>query len=535
MVFATPRSTPHPGLPSPEDIRQLIKSGKHGQAIQQLQPVLRQNPKLAKANYLMALALAETRRKAEALPFAERAYASDPKTTDHVFLLGRLYVDISLHEMAYPLLKKALAASPRSALIHWAMANYHHQIQKGEAAVNYFRRAAELETDPARKLVIKMELAFCLNDIGEGAEAERLLEEFGQSPGYENLSKLALGFSRKDKPDSKLAMEIRAYLESGTAPTVDQIDGLLVLGRFEENAGNFDKAFALWTQARAKQGVKHHSALKLVESRRLKTGIFSRKLYDASAPYSDQDDRLVFIAGMPRSGTTLTEQILAAHPESVGLGETNRMTALGSDFIRSYAVEYPAVKILENAKRGELRARAKENLAFVAAITEPGWTRAIEKTPFNFEAMGYIHLVHPNARFIHLRRHPADSFISAFQNRFNTRSDYAFDQMAYLERYLAKEEIMVHWKTCFPDRILEVKYEELASNPEPHVRAMLEFIGLPWNDGCMRFFERKTTVRTFSREQVRNSFYTSSVYRWKNYERQLKPMFDEMARLGVTY
>lgn len=535
MVLRNPVTNQTPQIPRPDAVLQMIKRGEHKVAQEQLSQILRLAPSQAKANYLMALSLAEAGEKAKALPFAERAYANDPKSTDHVFFLSRLYVDFLLLELAYPLLKKALAEAPRSFLILWAMANYFHQIQRGEKAREFYERAAKEAPDKVHRAVAEMELTSCLAEIGEKEAAERLLINLEKIPGYADITMLARGFLQPADPNSDLARRIRDYVQSGRAPLSHCSDGLLALGRFEERAKNYDAAFALWTKARALTGIRYHSLLKLQGMYASKSRFYSRELFADACQFADQDERLVFIVGMPRSGTTLTEQVLAAHPDCVGVGETHRMGKLANDFHRTYSTVESVPKLLANAKQGELRARGEENVRFFQAITEGGWQRAVEKTPFNYESMGYIHLVHPNARFIHLRRHPADSFISSFQNRMNQKNDYAFDQIAYLERYIAKERMMAHWKLCFPEKILEVKYEEFVSDPESHVRQMLEFVGLPWNDACMKFFERQTMVRTFSRDQVRQSFYTSSVNRWKNYEKHLKPMFATMAAANFEY
>jgi tetratricopeptide (TPR) repeat protein len=535
MVLRNPFTNQTPQIPRPDALLQMIKRGEHKVAQEQLSQILRLAPSQAKANYLMALSLAESGQKSKALPYAERAYAGDPKTTDHVFFLGRLYVDVLLLELAYPLLKKALAEAPRSFLILWAMAKYFHQIQRGEKAKEFYERAAQEAPSRAHKAVVEMELTSCLADLGEKEAAERLLINLEKLPDYRDIAMLARGFLGSASPDSDLANSIRNFIQSGRATLLLCMDGLLALGRFEEAAENYDAAFALWRKARSLAGVKNHSPAKLNAMFAGKSRFYTTSLFAETYRFTDQDDRLLFVVGMPRSGTTLTEQVLSAHPDCVGVGETQRMEKLATDFHRSYSTIDSVPKLVENAKRGELKARGEENIRFFEAITEGGWQRAVEKTPFNFESMGYIHLVHPNARFIHLRRHPADSFISAFQNRMNPQNDYAYDQIAYLERYTAKEKMMSHWKSCFPERILEVKYEDFVNDPETHVRQMLEFVGLPWDEACMKFFERQTMVRTFSRDQVRKSFYTSSVGRWKNYEKHLKPMFGAMAAAKFEY
>jgi Sulfotransferase family len=144
-------------------------------------------------------------------------------------------------------------------------------------------------------------------------------------------------------------------------------------------------------------------------------------------------------------------------------------------------------------------------------------------------------LLFPNAKFIHTQRHPADSFISAFQNNMNEHHAFTYDQLTYVETYLAKETLMTHWRDCFPERIFDLQYERLVAQPEETVRQVLEFLNLPWDESCMQFFNKGKMVKTFSRDQVRSPIYNSSVYRWKNYEKHLGPLFAALKAANYEY
>jgi hypothetical protein len=153
--------------------------------------------------------------------------------------------------------------------------------------------------------------------------------------------------------------------------------------------------------------------------------------------------------------------------------------------------------------------------------------------PHNFRDIGFIHLCFPNAKIIHCRRNPLDNFISAFQNLMNANHSYAYDQTDYGEYYLEYRRLMNHWKSIFPESIYESDYEALTQNPEMEVRKILDFLGLPWEDACLKFNERKSTVKTFSLMQVRNPINKGSIARWRNYEKQLSPVIAILKRAGM--
>ena len=208
---------------------------------------------------------------------------------------------------------------------------------------------------------------------------------------------------------------------------------------------------------------------------------------------------------------------------------------LDDGFMYDYHTGNYLQRLTDNARKGELLARAEETLKMLAIIGDDKNPKIVEKTPDNWLAFGYIHMVFPNAKLIHCERHPADTFISAFQNLEGDHHHVVYDQKSYVENYLLKQSYIKYWKQTFPNNIFEVKYEELVQNPETVVRALIKFVGLPWEDACLKFFENKSTVLTYSSAQVRNPIYTSSIGRWKKFEKHLGPLFEALKAANFEY
>jgi hypothetical protein len=226
----------------------------------------------------------------------------------------------------------------------------------------------------------------------------------------------------------------------------------------------------------------------------------------------------VFIVGMPRSGTTLTEQILASHPAIFGAGELQSIP----DIARSMKPDYPQRMLRMNA--AEIGGLAQRYLAAIEALAPPEALRVTDKLPVNFTHLGVIATLFPNARVIHCRRDPLDSGLSCFIELFRLSRDFTTDVESIGRYYLQYERLMAHWRKVLPLPVYEQRYEKLIADQEAGSRALVAHCGLPWDDACLNFQGAERTVMTPSRWQVRQPIYSSSIGRWRNYERHMAPM-----------
>jgi hypothetical protein len=233
----------------------------------------------------------------------------------------------------------------------------------------------------------------------------------------------------------------------------------------------------------------------------------------------------VFIVGMPRSGTTLVEQILANHPAVRGRGERREIQQLVDDLdARAVASpRYPeSLARLNEATGRELAARYR------AAVDVPadGVRRITDKMPTNFLHLGLIALLFPAAHIVHCCRDPRDVCLSCYQQHFERRLPYAYDLRDLAVYYSAYERLMHHWHDVLPVKICDVQYEDLVSTPEACARRLVEFCGLDWNARCLEFDCSRTPVQTASQWQVRQPLYRSSVGRWRNYRSHIGPLLE---------
>jgi hypothetical protein len=345
---------------------------------------------------------------------------------------------------------------------------------------------------------------------------------------------------RKASLDGTVEQSMLELLEQKNVSTKAREEILLALGNIHDRAGNHDQAFAYWQRSRAialeqvTSGGRNPFTDHAVYLKRRKD-FFLPDLVRKVAAYGHQSQAPVFVAGMPRSGTTLTEQILGSHPQAAGVGEIGIWSRIEAAFLRDYSGENYKERLLANAAEGELVMRAEESLSLMRTMAGGDFPRFVEKTTHVFEWLGYFATCFSKARFLHLIRHPADTFISSYQNQFKRNFAFAYDQIEFAKEYAFSIRIMNFWKSLYPDRIQTYYYENLVSNTETEAHRMVRFIDLPWDDRCLRFHESKAVVRTFSARQVKEPIYRSSLDKWRVYEKHLGPLFEELGRQGVTY
>jgi tetratricopeptide (TPR) repeat protein len=302
------------------------------------------------------------------------------------------------------------------------------------------------------------------------------------------------------------------------------------LGKLYDDIGAFDDAFAHYRQGNA---LKPHSHDRQEHTRYVDALIqFYNRDFLRTAPYATiESQRPIFIVGMPRSGTSLVEQILASHPQVHGAGELEDIGRLTIDLPTELGVNEAYPQCLTSLTREKCNELARRYLDRLASLSRNA-LRVTDKMPRNFLHLGLIALLFPQARVIHCIRNPLDTCLSCYFQSFvggNEFADDLADLGAYYNQYL---RLMRHWKTTLDISILEMRYEELVTDQEMMSRRLVEYCGLDWDDRCLRFFENKRTVTTASYEQVRQPMYNKSVDRWKNYENHLGPLKNVLAEWG---
>nr|WP_243846391.1 sulfotransferase [Rhizomicrobium palustre] len=392
-------------------------------------------------------------------------------------------------------------------------------LNRGVIFADDLRRDDEAESAYTAALLINprytpalLNLANLKEDQGKRDEARRL---YGDALAIEPNNALALarlaGVSKTSDAQDPLIQRLKSTLARPTLTVEDRSDLGFALGRLLDQCGNYDEAFQAYAKANraAREMTPPQQRYNRAAHEKLISKIiaaFTNPVEKTGAPAP------IFICGMYRSGSTLAEQVLAAHPRLTAGGELNLIPALVqgklAPFPESMATQSPAM----------LAQYAEEYRAQTAALFPPA-LQITDKRPDNFLYIGLIKAMFPDAKIVHTKRNLFDTAISVyFQHLGEDYSRDLSDISHYIRQY---QRLMAHWKSLYTDDVLDFDYDGFVREPRPHLEALLAFLGLDWHEGCLSFHEAETSVKTASVWQVREPLYQKSSGRWRAYEKHI--------------
>ena len=473
---------------------------------------LRPNAPGAHAN--LGNALHALGRSQEALTHCRRALELEPDSAEAELLKGNALFDLGFLDEAAKSFARALDLKPGYTEAHIAAGKVLRQIGRIAEAEESCREALVLAEDSSEALALLGEIQA---DRGRFDDAEQLFRRAIAVTPDQPEAWAGLARHRKMQPDAAWLAAAQDLLGKPIA-LGQEINLRYALGKYFDDVQDFDNAFSSYRLANE---LKKRSALKYDGARLARRVDRIIALYDADwlptvRAQGNESHRPVFIVGMPRSGTTLTEQILASHPHAFGCGELR--------FWHTARVDYESAALRGAEGRGAISAAAEEYLNVLASFSADA-SRVIDKMPANFMNLGLIHAAFPHARIVHMRRNPLDTGLSIYFQILSNTHTYANDLEDIAHYFTQYLRLMAHWRSTLPEgTILEVPYENLVADPEAWIRQIVQFVGLPWDPRCLRFNETERTVITASNWQVRQPISTSAAGRWRNYERYLGPL-----------
>jgi tetratricopeptide (TPR) repeat protein len=470
----------------------LKADGRLDEAIEAYHRALKLDPRLAEARNNLGTALRDQGKPEAAVQELRAAIQIRPSYAEAHNNLGIALTDLGHFDDAAAAHQRALELRPEDADAHAGLGAIQQILGDQEAAARHFRSALEIRPDHARahhNLAMAGQIAA---EAGEIARLEALLQDQSLPPREATALRFAL---------AKLC----------------------------EDAGRFDDAFAHLTVAnQLKRTALDHQGQRFDAARHRGfvdqlIATFDRCYFQDRAGYGDPSDRPVLIVGMPRSGTSLVEQILASHSRVFGAGELDDLGRLVEGLRDSLGSDrpYPAC-----ADQIDQAAADRIGTAYLDKLysLSPGATRVTDKLPGNFLHLGVLAVALPQARVIHCRRDTLDTCVSCYAQSFKQPLTYAYDLTDLGHYHGQYRRLMAHWRAQLPLALFEVDYEDLVVDQERVSRELIGFCGLEWEAACLQFHQTKRPVRTASLNQVRRPIYGSSVGRWRNFDRHLTPL-----------
>ena len=331
---------------------------------------------------------------------------------------------------------------------------------------------------------------------------------------------------------------MRAQIERSDLSNEDRFHFNFTLGKALEDAGDYAASFEHYAKGNSlrRKLVRYDAAENAAHVRSSKK-LFTREFFEARAGSGCQARDPIFIVGLPRAGSTLVEQILSSHSQVEGTQELPDITMIARMIARrtSRAESNAYPRALEKFSHDELRVLGERFMEHTRIQRKTAAPLFIDKMPNNFAHVGLIHLILPNARIIDARRHPLGCGFSCFKQHFARGQTFTYD-LAELGRYYADYvELMAHFDAVLPGRVHRVFYERMVEDTEGEVRRLLEYCGLPFEEGVLRFHENQRAVRTASSEQVRQPIYRDGLEQWRHYEPWLDPLKNSLGRVLDRY
>ena len=535
--------------------RALTLKGDRAAAEEAVEESLRLDP--SRKRLTEAFELEKTGKKKEAETIYRDILKNDSENVDALRLLAGLATSQNEHRDAEILLKRALELTPDfgramadlivnqveqekidEALEYAArltrigadnpdsyllMGNAYSAAGRYEDAINAYQKALELAPQHPGAL---SGLAHNLKTVGKQEEAIAIYRKCIAANPYFTEAYWSLANLKTFRFTDEEVRSMEKLLQDPNIPDNAQVHLCNALGFQYENQKDYGQAFAHFEKCNAtKRQLEYYDSVETEFLYDRIIDVFDQEFVNRAPAGKEFDVTPIFIIGLPRSGSTLLEQILASHSQVEGTHELSDLARV----VKEIPVRLKTRQHYPDALSGA-------DAAFFAELGQAYLDRTqkyrsgnpyfTDKNPNNFINVGLTHLALPGAVFINARRHPLDSCLGSFKQLFAKGQTFSYDLVDIGEYYLQYERLMEHWYKVLPGKLLDVRYEDVVDDLEMQVRRILQHCGLPFEEQCLRFYETDRAVKTASSEQVRQPIYSSSVNLWRNYEWQLEPLIE---------
>lgn len=503
-----------------------ISMGQHESARKSLESSLRIDPDQADVLNGLAEYHFWSRNLEAGVDILKHSLEIQPDQADVILKIGSVFQDLGRPEDARRYYLRAITLNNTLWDAHTGLANAQEMLGDWGAATETYKKMLAID---ANSVQARAGLAHILERKHQQQDAMELLGPLLEEP--QPCISAICTYANICKENKESSAAIPYCEEALKRPDTGSRDKCLLhfnLGKLYNDSGDYAKAFSHFREGNELEKTLHwHRYNPEKQANFVDWSIenyteASLQTLPRSTRHSKQP---VFVIGMPRSGTSLTEQIISSHPDAHGAGELTDVY----DFAQSLPANIgniknsPLASNLEQITKERINSFADRYLKRLASFS-PSAARIVDKMPGNFLYLGIIELAFPDAYIIHCKRNPIDTCLSIYFQQFTSSQSYANDLKSLGHYYLEYLRLMSHWKQICTIPILDISYESLITDPEGHIHDLINFIDLDWNDRCLEFHRTKRDVNTPSYQQVRQPIYSSSVERWRNYSTEIRDL-----------
>ena len=511
----------------------LLREQKKPDAAQHaLRKAIQQNPRYVDAYNNLASILHFENKDLEALRLMTDVFRFAPRNPKSLLLTARIQLKRTNYEAAEKACRMVLEDDSSNSEAMTILGQLMHELDRYDQAIKYLEKALELNSDNAEA---RNFYGVALKSVGRFDDARKQImiglelndEMYG---AYASLNDL-VDFSK----EPLLFNRIQALMEASDDQNSDRILPLhYAYAKGLDDVGQHEKALEHYILGgrikRAQLNYVEHETFAFFENikKQFPAKIFKNRPYEGNS-----SDRLVFILGMPRSGSTLTEQIISSHRDVFGAGEVKYLSRSVHNLKDRFPALSPYPALVEELDKDQFDILANKYLSAMegSASLEP---KVTDKLLTNYFFVGLINILFPRAKIINTIRNPVDTCLSAFTKLFKDDMPHSYDLSELGRYYCEYEKLMQHWENVLPTGVMKrVSYEEMVRDTESTAREVIEFIGLSWDDTCLNFHKSSRAVKTASVAQVRKPIYNSAIERWRKSGPGLKPLLEALSPVSI--
>ena len=503
----------------------LASNGHADEAVDTFRRVTALQPASPEAWYFLGMALYTARRDADALPAFQQAHALAPAQPQIMRALAETEYALEHHAEALALYERLVVPGQMiDAGLFLRLSQCRRRTGAPAHALDTVREGLQRFADDA---LLWLELGWVQEDLGDAAQAQdAYARAHALRPDWGDPIGSAIALARAAAPEH-LVHAAETMLAADAIPGQQKAYLHHILGKRSDSLGEFADAAEHWSAANRLRRQQDGAFDRDVFTAQIDAAIavFTPELLRTFQSAALRDERPLFVVGMPRSGTTLVEQVLAAHPQVHGCGELTGIVSIADGLLAtsmraSGSAAENALRWPRNAATLEtawLHERAGRYLDMAMQGAPADARRLVDKQPYNFLHVGLIAMLFADARIVWCRRDPRDIALSIFSENFARSATYSTDLDDIAFTIAQQQRLMRHWQSVSPLPMLEVQYETMVTDTEAQIRRLIDFAGLPWDERCLDFHNSGRSVQTLSRWQVRQPMHTKSVGRWRNY------------------
>lgn len=507
----------------------LLQQQEFKKAFECLRQAIILAPAFAEAHCNLGLILLGLDQCDNALIHFEKALQLKPDYAEAYYGIAKVYLHQHHFTKSEHSIRQAMMKDPQQIEFYNLLAEIYHQQGNDAEALTHLELAQSIDSTLSSLYLSKGNI---LMEMGEIPTAEEQFLKVTCDPTIDTRvnAHYCLVQLRKIKPDHASFHELLSIANNIQSLDLSKLEYLyFALGKCYDDIGEWTKAFAYFTEGcRLKRQRFTYTIAEQIQFTDKLINCFTQQTIEYLQGFANPSTLPIFIVGMPRSGSTLIEQIVSSHPQVYGAGELKYLNDLIQWPIKNQqtTVYYPE-NILQLTPE-ICRAITDKYISYLQHFS-PDAIRITDKMPHNFIAIGLIHALLPNAKIIHVKRNPIDTCLSCYTKLFTQGQLYSYELTELAQYYQCYERIMNHWRHILPSNAwLDIEYEVVVNNLETEAKRLIEFCDLAWDPACLTFYQSKRQVRTASFVQVRQPVYTSSVGRWRRYEQELAPLINAL-------